>query len=155
MLVDDLVTRGTAEPYRMFTSRAEHRLLLREDNADARLTPRGRELGLIDEERWALFEAKQAAIGVELARSSARRFKPGQISPNDWARRVLGGAAPARDQTAFELLRRPEVSHESLIELDSAPGLRRRAWMSDCRRRCSRDLEVQRSYAGYIERAKR
>src|SRR5471032_1116692 len=99
VLVDDLVTRGTIEPYRMFTSRAEHRLLLREDNADARLTPRGRQLGLVDDERWAFLEAKQRGIACELARLQARRFKPGQI-PAAWAQRVLGGAVPTRDVSA-------------------------------------------------------
>src|SRR5580704_5632226 len=126
VLVDDLVTRGTAEPYRMFTSRAEYRLLLREDNADARLTPRGRELALVGDERWALFEAKQAAIAAELARLQGRRFKPGQIS-EDWAQRVLGGPAPVREVSAFELLRRPEVQYPELIELDGALAMEPRA----------------------------
>ena len=151
VLVDDLVTRGTSEPYRMFTSRAEHRLLLREDNADARLTPRGRRMGLVDDERWALFEAKQDAITGELARLQARRFRPGQI-PAPWAQRVLGAAAPARDVTAFELLRRPEVSFQALIELD--PALEIQPLPDDrLAAQVRRDLEVRASYAGYIERA--
>jgi len=151
VLVDDLVTRGTSEPYRMFTSRAEHRLLLREDNADARLTPRGRELGLVDDERWALFEAKQNAIASELSRLQSRRFKPGQI-PEHWAQRVLGGPAPARELSAFELLRRPEVCYQALIELDAALAI---VPQSDDRLAAQvlRDLEVRASYAGYIERA--
>jgi tRNA uridine 5-carboxymethylaminomethyl modification enzyme len=151
VLVDDLVTRGTSEPYRMFTSRAEHRLLLREDNADARLTPRGRALGLVDEERWGLFEAKQAAIASELARLQSRRFRPGQI-PADWAQRVLGAAAPARDVSAFELLRRPQVRLQALTELD--PDLAIQPLADDrLAPQVQRDLEVRASYAGYIERA--
>jgi tRNA uridine 5-carboxymethylaminomethyl modification enzyme len=150
VLVDDLVTRGASEPYRMFTSRAEHRLVLREDNADTRLTPLGRRLGLVDDERWELFTAKQAAIGTEFERLSARRLKPGQIGA-EWAQRVLGGAPPAREVGAFELLRRPEVSYEALIELVGAAetvGLDPRL-----PRQVQRDLEVRASYAGYIERA--
>jgi tRNA uridine 5-carboxymethylaminomethyl modification enzyme len=151
VLVDDLVTRGTNEPYRMFTSRAEHRLLLREDNADARLTPRGRQLGLVDDERWALFEGKQEAIGVEFERLSARRFKAGQIPP-EWAQRVLGAAPPGRDLSAFELLRRPEVSFQALTELD--PGLAIQPLADDrLAPQVQRDLEVRASYGGYIERA--
>jgi tRNA uridine 5-carboxymethylaminomethyl modification enzyme len=151
VLVDDLVTRGTSEPYRMFTSRAEHRLLLREDNADARLTPRGRQLGLVDDERWAFFEAKQRAIVGEFARLNARRFQPGQI-PADWAESVLGGPPPARDVTAFELLRRPEVAFPALIELDPELAIQP---LADERLapQVQRDLEVRASYSGYIERA--
>jgi tRNA uridine 5-carboxymethylaminomethyl modification enzyme len=151
VLVDDLVTRGTSEPYRMFTSRAEHRLLLREDNADARLTPTGRELGLVSDERWGLFEAKQGAIAAQLQRLRSRRYKVGQI-PAQWAQRVLGGTAPARDQSAMELLRRPEVSHAQLIELDPALALE---GSLDERLPVQVDLalEVEASYAGYIERA--
>jgi tRNA uridine 5-carboxymethylaminomethyl modification enzyme len=151
VLVDDLTTRGTSEPYRMFTSRAEHRLLLREDNADARLTPRGRELGLVDDERWRLFEAKQQAIADQLSRLSARRFRPGQI-PADWAQRVLGGAAPARDVSAFELLRRPEVGFDALAQLDPALAI---CALADDRLapQVQRDIEVRASYSGYIERA--
>jgi tRNA uridine 5-carboxymethylaminomethyl modification enzyme len=151
VLVDDLVTRGTAEPYRMFTSRAEHRLLLREDNADARLTGIGRELGLIDDTRWALFEGKQDAIAGQLQRLSARRFKAGQIPP-EWAQRVLKGPVPGRDQSAFDLLRRPEVSHAALVDLDPTLAL---AGTMDERlpAQVALDLEVRASYAGYIERA--
>src|ERR1700740_2534642 len=119
VLVDDLVTRGTREPYRMFTSRAEHRLLLREDNADARRTPLGRELGLIDPERWRLFEIKQYLTDLEIERLTELRVKPGQL-PADWAARVLG-APLAQDARAFELLRRPGVTYEALLEVTGPP----------------------------------
>jgi len=150
VLVDDLVTRGASEPYRMFTSRAEHRLVLREDNADERLTPLARNLGLVDDERWGLLMAKREAIGAELERLGAVRLKPGQIDAH-WAQRVLGGPPPARAVSAFELLRRPEVSYEALIELVGAldtAGLDPRLPLQ-----VQRDLEVRATYAGYIERA--
>src|ERR1700736_6377313 len=123
VLIDDLVTRGTREPYRMFTSRAEHRLLLREDNADLRLTPKGRELGLVGDERWALFEAKRDASELEVARLSGVRLKPADV-PAEWAQRILGGPLP-RETCAFELLRRPGVSYEALLQIAGAPG-----WLS-------------------------
>ena len=87
VLIDDLVTRGTREPYRMFTSRAEHRLLLREDNADARLTPIGRELGLVEDERWQLFLAKQRLCSEEMTRLEALRLHPADV-PAEWAERA-------------------------------------------------------------------
>ncbi len=119
VLIDDLVTRGTREPYRMFTSRAEHRLLLREDNADLRLTPVGRQLGLVDDERWALFEQKVALSEKEVERLTRTRIHPESVSP-EWAARVLK-APLGRDQTAFELLRRPEVTYDALLEVAGRP----------------------------------
>jgi len=161
VLIDDLVTRGTREPYRMFTSRAEHRLLLREDNADLRLTPLGRELGLVDEERWELFQAKQLACDSELRRLKSLRLAPADV-PAAWAQRVLH-APPARDMTAFELLRRPEVSYDDLLEIAGPPAWLQRAPGADGTRVPALDderlpaqvrtqIEVHARYAGYIER---
>jgi tRNA uridine 5-carboxymethylaminomethyl modification enzyme len=152
VLIDDLVTRGTREPYRMFTSRAEHRLLLREDNADLRLTRTARALGLIDEERWQLFTAKEQRSQEELARLAALRIRPAEV-PQDWAARVLGGPLP-RDVSALELLRRPGVSYADLSELAGAP-----AWESDptvdarLPGEVHTQVEVRAKYQGYIERA--
>jgi tRNA uridine 5-carboxymethylaminomethyl modification enzyme len=154
VLVDDLITQGAAEPYRMFTSRAEHRLLLREDNADARLTPAGRELGLIDDRRWEFFERKQRAIEAELARFSACRISPGQIS-EAWCARVLGGAPLARELSAMELLRRPGVRYDDLLELIGDPDRAVREEPADERieEPLKLALEVRARYTGYIERA--
>ena len=155
VLIDDLVTRGTREPYRMFTSRAEHRLLLREDNADARLTPIGRELGLVEDERWQLFLAKQRLCSEEMTRLEALRLHPADV-PAEWAERVLGGPL-SREATAFELLRRPEVTYDALLELTGPP-----AWLPEGPASGSDErltgqvrthIEVQARYAGYIERA--
>jgi len=149
VLIDDLVTRGTREPYRMFTSRAEHRLLLREDNADLRLTPAGRELGLVDDERWRFFESKQSACERETARLEGLRLRPADV-PAEWAARVLHGPL-TRETGAFELLKRPEVGYEALLEIAGPP-----AWVP-----CEDDrlpsqvrtqIEVRARYAGYIER---
>jgi tRNA uridine 5-carboxymethylaminomethyl modification enzyme len=149
VLIDDLVTRGTREPYRMFTSRAEHRLVLREDNADLRLTPAGRELGLVDETRWRFFEAKARAVESELARLGALRLRAAQL-PAQWVQRVLG-EPPGRDATALELLQRPGVSYEALLEVAGSP-----AGPPDderLRREVRTQIEVHARYAGYIERA--
>jgi tRNA uridine 5-carboxymethylaminomethyl modification enzyme len=149
VLVDDLITCGAPEPYRMFTSRAEHRLLLREDNADARLTPRGRELGLVDEERWRVFNERAGLARAELARLAVTRVKPEQVS-GTWSDRVLAGVPLSRDLTALELLRRPGVTYADLIELAGAPD-----WAQVDERlppQVALQLEVTAKYEGYIER---
>ena len=149
VLVDDLVTRGTSEPYRMFTSRAEHRLLLREDNADLRLTPIGRELGLVDDERWRLFEEKRRLSEVEFQRLATTRIQPTSV-PTTWAERVLEGVPLSRDFSAFELLLRPEVSYDDLLEIAGEPD-----WAGVDDRlpaQVRMQIEVRAKYAGYIER---
>jgi tRNA uridine 5-carboxymethylaminomethyl modification enzyme len=150
VLVDDLITRGAPEPYRMFTSRAEYRLTLREDNADLRLTPVGRELGLVDDERWSLFERKRAAVASERARFDAAWVRPGtetsaKLEP------VLG-APLAREQRAFELLRRPEVPFDAL-DATIAPAMED-DWRDDERLATQVPLavDVQAKYTGYIDR---
>jgi tRNA uridine 5-carboxymethylaminomethyl modification enzyme len=148
VLVDDLITRGAPEPYRMFTSRAEHRLLLREDNADLRLTPQGRELGLVEDDRWRLFNERTRLAGEESARLSVARVKPEQV-PAAWTERVLD-APLARDHSALELLRRPGVAYRDVLELVGAP-----AWGEVDERlpkQVAVQMEVTAKYAGYIER---
>jgi tRNA uridine 5-carboxymethylaminomethyl modification enzyme len=153
VLIDDLVTRGTREPYRMFTSRAEHRLLLREDNADLRLTPMGRELGLVDDERWAFFEAKRAGAAAEITRFETTRIKAVDI-PSDWQARVLGESSVRDVVTGFDLLRRPEVDYEHVVELIGPPPRSGEDLAGDERlaMQIRTQLEVAAKYAGYIER---
>ena len=134
VLIDDLITQGAPEPYRMFTSRAEYRLTLREDNADLRLTPAGRELGLVDDARWQLFEAKRAAVEGELTRLQAAWVRPG----TDAGARIEARFGPlSREQRALDLLRRPEVSYAALVEAvgESAEDWRTMSGLP-CRCRC-------------------
>ncbi|MCB1919575.1 MAG: tRNA uridine-5-carboxymethylaminomethyl(34) synthesis enzyme MnmG [Candidatus Competibacteraceae bacterium] len=143
VLIDDLITRGATEPYRMFTSRAEHRLLLREDNADLRLTEIGRGLGLVDDERWQAFETKREAIEQESQRLRALWVRPSELAESD-AQRVLQGAL-ARESRAAELLRRPEVTYAGLMSLSGmGPGV--------ADPQVAEQVEIQAKYAGYIDR---
>ncbi len=153
VLVDDLITRGVSEPYRMFTSRAEYRLTLREDNADLRLTPVGRELGLVDDERWARFNAKQAAVANERRRLESITLPAGRLDGVD-ARLTV--TTLQRECTAADLLRRPEFNYNAIAGL-AAVGAMPAANLDgdEQREQVALQLEVQAKYAGYIERQER
>jgi tRNA uridine 5-carboxymethylaminomethyl modification enzyme len=147
VLVDDLVTRGTAEPYRMFTSRAEYRLLLREDNADLRLTPVGRELGVVDDPRWDLFERKHAALAAERQRLDAIVVRATDV-PDSHALAPL-----KRETSAGQLLRRPDVDYAVLSALARVgSGAAVQALADEQREQVIRSLEIEARYSGYIER---
>jgi tRNA uridine 5-carboxymethylaminomethyl modification enzyme len=148
VLVDDLITRGATEPYRMFTSRAEYRLSLREDNADLRLTPAARELKLVDDERWAFFERKRAAVDSEIS-----RLEKAVVHPIDVDAALLDklGAPLTRESHAFDLLRRPELAYD---DLNAAAPCAGGEWLSDGRlsEQVKLQVEVQAKYSGYLKR---
>ena len=145
VMVDDLIARGVSEPYRMFTSRAEYRLSLREDNADLRLTEAGRRLGLVDDARWGSFCRKRDAVAAETERLNSTWVNPRVVDAAS-AERVLGKPLE-REYTLFDLLRRPDVSYDSLLTLPNAG-----AAITD--RRVIEQVEIQAKYQGYIERQK-
>ncbi|MEO8742499.1 MAG: tRNA uridine-5-carboxymethylaminomethyl(34) synthesis enzyme MnmG, partial [Lysobacteraceae bacterium] len=143
VLIDDLITHGTTEPYRMFTSRAEYRLQLREDNADLRLTEIGRSLGLVDDARWDIFSRKREAIERESARLSALRAAPGNALGR--AIETTLGVALSHDASALELLKRPEFDYAKLMQVDAiGPG-------SDEPAVCEQ-IEIGAKYSGYLQR---
>jgi tRNA uridine 5-carboxymethylaminomethyl modification enzyme len=143
VLVDDLITTGVTEPYRMFTSRAEYRLQLREDNADMRLTEMGRKLGLVDDVRWEAFSRKQEAIGQEQSRLK-RTFVQANVSRE--TQEVVLGKALEHEYSLFELLRRPEVTYEGLLSLVPCPE----PLTDDVKEQ----VEIAAKYQGYIDRQK-
>ena len=149
VLVDDLITRGAIEPYRMFTSRAEYRLLLREDNADCRLTPIGRDLGLVDDSRWSFFCRKRDATEAEIERLSGILLRPGTPA-GDQVAGLLGVPMP-REQRAFELLRRPDVDYAALTLL-AAIGTPAADDDKRLTPQVSLQVEVRAKYSGYIKR---
>ncbi len=144
VLVDDLITLGTKEPYRMFTSRAEYRLLLREDNADLRLTEAGRELGLVDDDRWVAFSEKREAIERESARLKTCWVQPGTQAAEAVAEKI--GNPLGREYSLMDLLRRPELVYADLAGL---PGIEGEAVADDI---VAEQVQIQAKYQGYIDR---
>ncbi|WP_088329690.1 tRNA uridine-5-carboxymethylaminomethyl(34) synthesis enzyme MnmG [Lacimicrobium sp. SS2-24] len=145
VLIDDLATMGTQEPYRMFTSRAEYRLLLREDNADLRLTEKGRELGLVDDYRWQQFNLKLEAIEQERQRLAGSWVHPSHAATGALNQMLKNPVS--REHSLEELIRRPEMTYARLMQIDElGPGLQDP--------QAAEQVEIQIKYAGYIERQK-
>ena len=146
VLIDDLVTQGTTEPYRMFTSRAEYRLILREDNADLRLTPIAHSLGLVSDEQWRVFEAKQSRLCSETARLSSIVVRPADVPAGS----KLGELS--RETKARDLIRRPDVSYEDVIALKRVGPGPANNLNDEVKEQVARQLEIQARYSGYIAR---
>jgi len=147
VLIDDLVTRGASEPYRMFTSRAEYRLSLREDNADLRLTPQGRELGVVDDERWRAFEARREWLSSEAARLSDIVVRPTDVGEDSTLSPL------ARDASAYALLRRPELSYRDVTALPRVGASAALAAVeAEAAEQWVGSLEIEAHYAGYVAR---
>ena len=142
VLVDDLITMGTHEPYRMFTSRAEYRLLLRQDNADMRLTEKGRELGLVDDQRWQRFCEKSEAVAQEQQRLKSCWIQPGSPQAAMIAKKT--GSVPMHEYSLFELLKRPELHYDDIQSLEKAP--------LHIAGEVAEQVEIDAKYAGYIAR---
>ena len=143
VLIDDLITHGTTEPYRMFTSRAEYRLQLREDNADARLTPTGFELGLVNEPRWLAFNEKMLHIQTESSRLQALWVAPGNTLAKAFERDL--GISVTRDSTALDLIKRPEITYNSLTAIaEFGPNI--------AMDKISEQVEISVKYSGYLTR---
>ena len=149
VLVDDLITLGTTEPYRMFTSRAEYRLLLREDNADLRLTPKGRELGLVNDERWEHFSVKKEGIVKELSRLKTHWIQP--TSNNAAEINKLLEKPMVREYSLADLLARPEVTYNTLNQAvaDASTDL---PSLPELATQITQQVEIQLKYQGYIDR---
>ena len=148
VLVDDLITKGVTEPYRMFTSRAEFRLMLREDNADMRLTEKGRELGLVDDARWDAFNRKRDAVSRETQRLRDIWVNPNNLPPTE-AKRVFGKAIE-REYNLADLLRRPDVNYAGLMSLDGGKyGTPDISALAD--KSVIEQIEITAKYAGYID----
>jgi tRNA uridine 5-carboxymethylaminomethyl modification enzyme len=152
VLVDDLITRGVSEPYRMFTSRAEYRLTLREDNADLRLTATGRKLGIVSDTRWAVFERKSEAVARERERLAQIVVRPAVLCDTDKTR---FGQNLQREATALDLLKRPEISYQDLASLSMVGGIATEGLDVERVEQIELQLEVQAKYSGYIERQQR
>lgn len=160
VLVDDLITKGVTEPYRMFTSRAEFRLQLREDNADLRLTESGRRLGLVDDARWDAFCRKRDAIDAEAARLKATWVTPRTVSKQE-SERVLGKAME-HEYNLFDLLRRPAVTYSALMGMQPEPEAKvqiasnavSRETLADLYEPVVEQVEIVAKYSGYIDRQK-
>jgi tRNA uridine 5-carboxymethylaminomethyl modification enzyme len=155
VLVDDLITKGVTEPYRMFTSRAEYRLQLREDNADMRLTEVGRQMGLVDDERWASFCTKREAVSRETERLKSTWVNPRNL-PDAESTRVLGKAIE-HEHNLFDLLRRPGVSYGSLVSLGADRYVSTavsRETLGELSAAVIEQVEIAAKYAGYIDRQK-